>query len=182
MRYDLRKIMRRAWEIKREDNKNIFGLCLKMAWNETKNKKEEKFYGIKTWFVYEKFSQGEREVFERARINGEYYSVEEARKELENIPNRFTPDGIYAVAETEKALKFKAVSEYGTIWFWCPKSCMITGTDIDRMEAAFEKGAKYNETLVKLAKENRIKGARKGLKTITLERMILSAGVSLPKK
>ena len=30
------EIMRRAWEIKREDSRNIFGLCLKMAWAEAK--------------------------------------------------------------------------------------------------------------------------------------------------
>ncbi len=37
--------MTRAWEIKKEDSKNIFALCLKMAWAETKearNKEEEK--------------------------------------------------------------------------------------------------------------------------------------------
>lgn len=39
MKYDLKKIMKRAWEIKREDKDNIFGLCLKLAWGEAK--KEE---------------------------------------------------------------------------------------------------------------------------------------------
>ena len=34
---NLSKIMKRAWEIKKEDNRNIFGLCLKMAWEEAKN-------------------------------------------------------------------------------------------------------------------------------------------------
>ena len=36
MKYDLRKIMKRAWEIKKENSKNIFSLCLKMAWEEAK--------------------------------------------------------------------------------------------------------------------------------------------------
>lgn len=35
-KYNLSKIMKRAWEIKREDKNNIFGLCLKMAWAEAK--------------------------------------------------------------------------------------------------------------------------------------------------
>ncbi|MBU9724506.1 hypothetical protein [Diplocloster modestus] len=35
-KYDLRKIMKRAWEIKKEDSRNIFALCLKMAWEEAK--------------------------------------------------------------------------------------------------------------------------------------------------
>ena len=36
MKYDLRKIMKRAWEIKKENSRNIFSLCLKMAWEEAK--------------------------------------------------------------------------------------------------------------------------------------------------
>ena len=31
MKYDRREIMKKAWEIKKENEKNIFGLCLKMA-------------------------------------------------------------------------------------------------------------------------------------------------------
>lgn len=40
MKYDLRKIMKRAWELKKEDEKNIFSLCLKMAWTEAKEEQE----------------------------------------------------------------------------------------------------------------------------------------------
>ena len=36
MKYDLRKIMKRAWEIKKENSRNIFSLCLKAAWKEAK--------------------------------------------------------------------------------------------------------------------------------------------------
>lgn len=35
-KYNLSAIMKRAWEIKKEDNKNIFAICLKMAWEEAK--------------------------------------------------------------------------------------------------------------------------------------------------
>ena len=35
MKYDLKKIMKRAWEIKKENSRNIFSLCLKMAMQET---------------------------------------------------------------------------------------------------------------------------------------------------
>lgn len=35
-------VMKRAWEIKKEDNSYIFGLCLKMAWAEAKAAKAEK--------------------------------------------------------------------------------------------------------------------------------------------
>ena len=36
MKYDLKKIMSRAWEIKKENARNIFSLCLKAAWKEAK--------------------------------------------------------------------------------------------------------------------------------------------------
>ena len=35
-KYNLAAIMTRAWEIKRQDSRNVFGLCLKMAWAEAK--------------------------------------------------------------------------------------------------------------------------------------------------
>lgn len=36
MKYDISKIMKRAWEIKNEDCRNIFGECLRVAWAEAK--------------------------------------------------------------------------------------------------------------------------------------------------
>ena len=35
-KYNLKKIMKRAWEIKKENKKNLFAMCLKMAWEEAK--------------------------------------------------------------------------------------------------------------------------------------------------
>ena len=40
-KYNLRKIMKRAWSIKKQDEKNIFSLCLKMAWEEAKEVENE---------------------------------------------------------------------------------------------------------------------------------------------
>lgn len=37
--FDRRAIMVRAWEIKKEDEANVFGLCLKMAWAEAQSQK-----------------------------------------------------------------------------------------------------------------------------------------------
>ena len=51
MKYNLKSIMKKAWEIKKENKKNIFSICLKMAWEEVKNtkieivKEKEVFYG-----------------------------------------------------------------------------------------------------------------------------------------
>lgn len=40
MKYDLKKIMKRAWQIKKENERNIFSLCLKIAWAEAKEEQE----------------------------------------------------------------------------------------------------------------------------------------------
>ena len=40
-KYNLSAIMKRAWEIKKENERNIFSLCLKMAWEEAKEVKNE---------------------------------------------------------------------------------------------------------------------------------------------
>lgn len=39
-KYNLHRIMRRAWQIKKENERNIFSLCLKMAWAEAKEEQE----------------------------------------------------------------------------------------------------------------------------------------------
>lgn len=39
-KYDLHRIMRRAWQIKKENERNIFSLCLKIAWAEAKEEQE----------------------------------------------------------------------------------------------------------------------------------------------
>lgn len=39
-KYNLHKIMKRAWQIKRQDEKNIFSICLKIAWTEAKEEQE----------------------------------------------------------------------------------------------------------------------------------------------
>lgn len=36
-KYNLSKVMKRAWEIKKQDEMNLFNLCLVMAWEEEKN-------------------------------------------------------------------------------------------------------------------------------------------------
>lgn len=39
MKYNVKSIMTRAWEIKHQDARNYFAECLKMAWAEAKNSK-----------------------------------------------------------------------------------------------------------------------------------------------
>lgn len=40
-KYNLTKIMKRAWEIKKENNENLFAMCLKLAWEEAKMSNEK---------------------------------------------------------------------------------------------------------------------------------------------
>lgn len=37
-KYNLSRIMKRAWEIKKQDTKNIFSICLKISWEEEKRR------------------------------------------------------------------------------------------------------------------------------------------------
>ena len=47
-KYNLSEIMKRAWEIKKQDSRNIFSLCLRMAWKEVKEMKEDLLDTLKT--------------------------------------------------------------------------------------------------------------------------------------
>lgn len=122
MKFDLAKIMRRAWEIKKEEDrlsrnrkmihndfsalkeseKAVFGICLAIAWEEAKKSSEKEtnldnVMVIKEWFLNKKFG-----------------------KEVRNFDNT-----IEIIKETEKAV-------YGTVYYnsgtsmeiWVPKSCL----------------------------------------------------------
>ena len=45
MKFSIKAIMIRAWEIKKQDKANLFGLCLKMAWEEAKQSSKPEFTG-----------------------------------------------------------------------------------------------------------------------------------------
>lgn len=119
---------------------------------------------IKNWFLNKNFTQNERYIIECADMAGE----------------------LEIIKETEKAVQFKADSDFGELKFWCPKSCLIENeTEQEKQRrkehaARFQSGLKYNETLVKFAKENGIKGIRNGLKTATLIKKITEAGFEIP--
>ena len=51
MKTTLQKVMKRAWKIKREDKRNIFGECLRMAWAEIKGTVKTVGYQIADWFM-----------------------------------------------------------------------------------------------------------------------------------
>ena len=62
----LSKVMKRAWEIKKQDVRNIFGICLKMAWAEIKEVAKavkEKFTGVARLVVDESDFNGNENFF-----------------------------------------------------------------------------------------------------------------------
>ena len=122
MKFDLSKIMRRAWEIKKEadrkvensklnrldfselkeSEKAVFSICLEMAWEEAKKEAEtatitSNVAKVQDWFLRNKCG-----------------------KEVNNFGNT-----IEILKETAKAV-------YGNIYYvdgtpmaiWCPKSCL----------------------------------------------------------
>lgn len=121
---------------------------------------------IKRWYLHNNFSPGEIYVIDNAMMG----------------------EGLEILKETEKAVKFRAYSDWGRVTFWCPRSCLMENeTEQERewreeREARFEKGLKYNESLVKFAKEKGIKGIRTGLRTATLIRKITEAGHEVPER
>lgn len=121
---------------------------------------------IKRWYLHNNFSQSEIFIIDTAMMG----------------------EGLEILRETEKAINFRAYSDWGRLTFWCPKSCLMeneTGQEREwreEREARCEKGLKYNESLVKFAKEKGIKGIRTGLRTATLIRKITEAGYEVPER
>lgn len=121
MKFDLSKIMKRAWEIKKEEDrktKNMkwnhndfselqesekasFGICLEMAWEEAKETSKKIITSntakVKDWFL-----------------------VKKCGSEVSNFG-----DTIEILKETEKAVYGNIYYSNGTpMAIWCPKSCL----------------------------------------------------------
>lgn len=113
--YNLSKIMKSAWAMRTGKNgwSKPYGMsfseCLHYAWEQAKNgcfdeprteskaqPTEKIINGIAGWFLNKNFSNGER------------YAI--------------SVSDIKAVKETAKAYLIKAVSDFGTITSWIPKS------------------------------------------------------------
>ena len=97
-------------------------------------------------------------------------------------------DNAYVTKETEKAFLANWDTEYGKVSTWVPKS-LVSNEAIKKNQEreikfikGMEDGLKYNKELVRIGKENGIKGVRERLKTSTLEKMLSAAGVDYPKR
>lgn len=153
-----KEIMKRAWEIKRENEKYIFGECLRMAWKDSKNPLKKYIY-IKTWFL------NKMEIPSYAIVNEKVQVVGETEKAYKTIMETETIDG-----EHDLVLNF-----------WVPKKCTMTEEEKmeeeKEQEKRFEEGCKKYEEILNFCKENNVKGARAGLRKETLLKKITESGL-----
>ena len=153
----MKKVMVRAWEIAREavkkfggKVKEFFQQALIMAWEEVKTMNSEHIV-IKSWFLAKNFTEGER------------YAISVSDLAIEK--------------ETEKAVFIKAVSDYGVIKFWCPKSCLTT---LEKEAKVIENKINKYEALINWCKENNVKGVRNKMRVETIKKKIEAAGLEMP--
>lgn len=114
---------------------------------------------IKKWFLDKNFDYYERQAYN-------------------------TSFGFTVERETEKAVLIEIDGDYGKVTKWIPKSVLITKeeyeTERDAVVDSFENGLEYNEKLLKFAKENNVKGIRKGMRTVTLISKIKDYDLEVP--
>ena len=126
---------------------------------------------VESWFIAKNFNQQQQ------------YAISRAER-------------VEVIGETEKAVKVAWFTKYGTITSWVPKSvCGLA----EKSEAAkkveeeiearakaarerLEAAEKHYEAVLAFAKENKVKGARRGLKLRTLYAKIAEAGLEFPEE
>ena len=126
---------------------------------------------VESWFIAKNFNQQQQYAISRA-------------------------ESVEVIGETEKAVKIAWTTKYGTITSWVPKSvCGLA----EKSEAAkkveeeiearakaarerLEAAEKHYEAVLAFAKENKVKGARRGLKLRTLYAKIAEAGLEFPEE
>ena len=126
---------------------------------------------VESWFIAKNFNQQQQ------------YAISRAER-------------VEVIGETEKAVKIAWTTKYGTIKSWVPKSvCGLA----EKSEAAknveekiearakaarerLEAAEKHYEAVLAFAKENKVKGVRRGLKLRTLYAKIADAGLEFPEE
>jgi len=101
----LKKIMSKAWEIKKSNIKNVFSECLKMAWEFFKNPTIEtsiQKVTVKSWFI----------------------SNNENLTSQEKTAIKFEAYFGKVIKETEKAVQILFSTDFGNVKLWTPKSCL----------------------------------------------------------
>ena len=126
---------------------------------------------VESWFIAKNFNQQQQ------------YAISRAER-------------VEVIGETEKGDKVARFTKYGTITSWVPKSvCGLA----EKSEAAkkveeqiearakaarerLEAAEKHYEAVLAFAKENKVKGIRRGLKLRTLYAKIADAGLEFPEE
>ena len=126
---------------------------------------------VESWFIAKNFNQQQQ------------YAISRAER-------------VEVIGETEKAVKVAWTTKYGTIKSWVPKSvCGLA----EKSEAAkkveeeiearakaarerLEAAEKHYEAVLAFAKDNKVKGVRRGLKLRTLYAKIAEAGLEFPEE
>jgi len=93
-------------------------------------------------------------------------------------------------AETEKAYKVKATSDYGAKFFWVAKSLLDSDSDYGKKQVeiaeakcqAFASGADKYAKLIAFAKQNGVAGVREKMKKQNVINKILQAGLQIPEE
>lgn len=126
---------------------------------------------VESWFIAKNFNQQQQYAISRA-------------------------ESVEVIGETEKAVKVAWTTKYGTIKSWVPKSvCGLAEKSEavkkveDEIEARakaarerLEAAEKHYEAVLAFAKENKVKGVRRGLKLRTLYAKIAEADLEFPEE
>ena len=126
---------------------------------------------VESWFIAKNFNQQQQ------------YAISRAER-------------VEVIGETEKAVKVAWFTKYGTITSWVPKSVCGLAEESEaakkveeqieaRAKAARERleaAEKHYEAVLAFAKENKVKGIRRGLKLRTLYAKIADAGLEFPEE
>ena len=126
---------------------------------------------VESWFITKNFNQQQQYAISRA-------------------------ESVEVIGETEKAVKVAWFTKYGTITSWVPKSVCGLAEESEaakkveeqieaRAKAARERleaAEKHYEAVLAFAKENKVKGIRRGLKLRTLYAKIADAGLEFPEE
>lgn len=157
MKYDLVKIMKRAWTYRKANNMSM-SAALKQSWAEAKEA-ESKIY-IKDWFAKKMLSEN----FQSGAYLIDVLGIE---KETEKAYKLFVEIGYCSSIEFQTSV-------------WVPKKCTMTAAEKRAEEKAqaerFESGCRAYEKILAFAKENGLK-VRKGMRKATLLSKIADAGL-----
>ena len=107
------EVFKRAWELKREDSRNLFALCLKMAWAEAREQKTES-REEKIERLSRKYSRWTKNGYDRIYFNATQLGMEYDRYNTGNLKWVTIDDQIISNCKGRKILNDKAYWDLNT--------------------------------------------------------------------